>query len=231
MRLLTTLFWLAAPALVCAQPLSWNGLAFEHEVSPTYGYVFEAEYRRALESPADGRFLILAAINKNFAEGASITPGLRLEPGNNGDPPTLRLFTDLNYKYDLGDDSPFTLEGRLRYQQDRPLGQDGSQRAVALRPRLGLATTLSDRWSLIGEYEIRYRFDRRDEISRHRYTGGLAFEASERVTVEAFYRIENRVNEGQRTDRIIGLYLDYVLPDGRERDWEYRRPFGRRVTW
>lgn len=218
------------PFCLAAQPLSWTGLAFEHEVNPGWGYVIETEYRRAIASEGNARFLFLLAGNRKFAKNASITFGGRLEPANNGDPAALRGFTDLNYKYPLGE-SPFTLEGRLRYQQDRSLGEDGSSRRVAIRPRLGLATALSEKWEVVAEYEIRYRFDSRDEVSRHRYTGGLAYKISDRVTAEAFYRIENRVNAGQRTDHIIGLYLDYTLPDRRERDWKYRRPFGRRVTW
>ena len=221
---------LLIPSLLTAQPLGWAGLAFEHEVTPTWGYFIETEYRRALDSPADGRFLLLLAGNKKFADRTNVAFGARLEPGNNGDPATVRVFTDLNYKYELGE-GPFTLEARLRYQQDRPPGQDGSLRSVALRPRLGIATTLNDQWTLVTEYELRYRFDSRDEVSRHRYTGGLAYKVSDRVTLEGFFRVENRVNADQRTDHIIGLYLDYVLPDRRERDWKYRRPFGRRVIW
>lgn len=213
-----------------AQSLSWTGVAFEHEVNPVWGYVIEAEYRRAIGTPADARGLFLLAGNRKFAKNTSLTFGTRLEPANNGDPATLRVFTDLNYKYQIGD-SRFTLESRLRYQQDRPPGENGNLRRVSVRPRLGVAAKLSDQWSLVAEYEMRYRFDGRNEISRHRYTGGLAYKISDRFTVEGFYRVENRVNAGQRTDRIIGLYLDYVLPDNRKRDWDYRRPFGRRVIW
>jgi|GEM_PF-6405884 hypothetical protein len=219
------------PLLLSAQTESWNGVAFEHEVNPDWGYVIETEHRRSLTGDPEATFLFLLAGNRRLANNLSITFGTRFEPPAHGDNGTLRLFTDLNYKLPLGD-TPFTLESRLRYQQDRPPGEDGSLRRVSIRPRVGVATKLADRLGLITEFESRFRFDSRDEWSRVRYTAGLEYVVSDRLQLELFWRQEDRINSGpNRSTTIFGLYLDYTLPDDRDREWKYRRPFGRKVTW
>lgn len=219
------------PLSLYGQTESWLGASFEHEVSKKWGYVFEVEHRSPLEQASRGSYLFLVAGNRSLTKNMSLTAGSRYELGRKGASSTLRFFSDLNYKFPLGA-SPFTLESRLRYQQDRPPGEDGSLRRVALRPRLGLAVDFTKRISAVAEYEGRFRFDQRNEWSRVRWTTGIAYEASDRFTLEAFFRQEKRINGGSdRTDTIIGLYLDYTLPDRRDRDWKYRHPFGRKVTW
>jgi len=219
------------PWHIFAQTESWNGLSFQHEVTPKWAYVLEVEYRRPLEQASRGSYLFLLAGNRKLAKNLSITAGSRYELGRRGQSSTLRFFSDLNHKLPLGQ-GPFSLETRIRYQQDRPPGEDGSLRRVSLRPRLGLAVKLSPKLEGIAEYEGRYRFDRRNEWSRLRWTTGIAYTASDRVSVEAFYRQEQRINAHPgRTDKIIGLYLDYTLPDRSSKDRKYRHPFGRKVTW
>jgi hypothetical protein len=214
-----------------AQTESWNGVSFEHEVSEKWAYVIEMEHRRSLTASPDGTFLFLLAGNRPLAKNLSITSGTRFEPSANGDAGTFRVFSDLNYKYPLGN-SPFTLESRLRYQQDRPLGEDGSLRRVSLRPRIGLAAELTKKIGIVGEFEGRFRFDQRDEWSRVRYTVGLEYKATDRLSLEIFWRQEDRVNQASaRSTTIFGLYADYTLPDDRPRKWKYRHPFGRSVTW
>lgn len=225
------LLLLLSYSVLYAQSESWNGLSFEHEVSPDWGYAFELEYRTPFSAATSGSYLFLLAGNRKLAKNLSLTAGSRYELGRKGEPSTLRVFSDLNFKLPLGQ-GPFTLESRLRYQQDRPPGEDGSLRRVAVRPRLGLALELTEKVSAVAEYEGRFRFDQRNEWSRLRWTTGLAYTASDRVAVEVFYRQEQRINvASERTDKIIGLYLDYTLPDRRKRDWDYRHPFGRQVTW
>jgi hypothetical protein len=225
------LLLLVFPHLLTAQTESWFGVSFEHEVSEKWAYVIETEHRRSITESPDGTFLFLLAGNRPLAKNLSITAGTRFEPAANGDTGTLRLFSDLNYKLPLGS-SPFTLESRLRYQQDRPPGEDGSLRRVALRPRIGLAAEINDRVGIVGEFEGRFRFDQRDEWSRVRYTVGLEYKAADRLKLELFWRQEDRINqETPRSTTIIGLYADYTLPDDRIRKWKYRRPFGRSVTW
>lgn len=228
-RLFLSAFFL--PCILTAQTESWTGVSFEHEVSKKWAYVIETEHRRSLTDSPDGTFLFLLAGNRPLANNLSITAGTRFEPAANGDAGTLRVFSDLNYKLPLGD-SPFTLESRLRYQQDRPPGEDGSLRRVSLRPRIGLAAEISDRVGVVGEYEGRFRFDQRDEWSRVRYTVGLEYKATDHLKLEIFWRQEDRINQATpRSTTIFGLYGDYTLPDSRTRKWKYRRPFGRSVTW
>lgn len=229
MRLICLLF--TFPCLLPAQTESWTGVSFEHEVSRSWAYVIEAEHRRSLSDSPDGTFLFLLAGNRPLAPNLSLTFGTRFEPAAHGEAGTLRLFTDLNYKIPLGQ-SPFTLESRLRYQQDRPPGEDGSLRRVSIRPRLGLATALSERFEIITEFEGRFRFDNRNEWARVRYTVGIAHQVSDRLKLETFWRREDRINQlATRSTTIFGLYADYTLPDDRERKWKYREPFGRKLTW
>jgi hypothetical protein len=231
MRLFLSLLF-HMPILLFAQLESWNGVSFEHEVGPKWGYVIEAEYRWPFDGFTDGSALFLLAGNRALAKNLSITFGSRFEPGRSGGLGTIRLFSDLNYKLPLGE-TPFTLESRLRYQQDRPPGADGSLRRVSIRPRLGVAADISNTLSAVAELEGRYRFDSRNEWARRRYTFGLEYTLTERLKMELFYRQELRINSSvlQVPDRIVGLYLDYTLPDDRNRDWKYRHPFGRSVTW
>lgn len=231
MRPLVLLSFFLFSCHLAAQTESWTGLSFEHEVSKNWAYIVETEHRRSLTASPDGTFLFLVAGNRPLANNLSITGGFRFEPAANGEAGTFRMFSDLNYKYPLGE-SPFTLEGRLRYQQDRPVGESGSLRRVAVRPRIGLVTRLSESFSLIGEFEGRFRFDRRDEWSRVRYTAGLEYKASDRLNLELFWRQEDRINQASpRSTMILGLYADYTLPDDRSRKWKYRHPFGRSLTW
>lgn len=229
MRLLTLLF--AFPFALFSQTESWNGVSFEHEVSKKWAYVLETEHRRSLSEAPEGTFLFLLAGNRQLTANANITFGSRFEPAAHGDLNTFRLFTDLNTKLPLPG-TIFTLESRLRYQQDRPLGEDGSLRRVAIRPRLGLSAELTERLGVVGEFEGRFRFDQRNEWSRVRYTIGMEINASERLNLEIFWRMEDRINQTTpRTTTIFGLYADYTLPDDRERKWKYRHPFGRSLTW
>lgn len=222
---------LVIPFILTAQTQAWTGLSFEHEVTKKWGYFVDVEHRRSLTNDPEGRFLLLGAGSFQLSEGFSVAPGLRLEPANNGENATLRVFTDANYKYPLGE-SPFILEGRLRYQRERKAVVSGIDRRVAIRPRIGLVTKIRNRFAIVTEFEGRFRFDTRNEWSRVRYTAGLAYEATESISIELFGRAEDRINQASvRRDLIIGLYAEYTLPDGRKRDWEYRHPFGRRITW
>ncbi|MBC6995061.1 DUF2490 domain-containing protein [Neolewinella lacunae] len=225
------LFSVLIPVPLAAQWEAWTGVALENEVNKNYGYLFEMEHRRTLAGDPEETYLILLASNFALAKKLSLTLGTRLRPGAAEDPSILRVFSDLNHKLPLGK-SPFTLEGRLRYQQDRPLGEDGSLRRVSIRPRLGVATKINEQLSFIAEMEGRFRFDSRDEWSRVRFTTGLEYVVSDRISLELFWRQEDRINQASPSrDIILGLYADYTLPSGRERSWKARNPFGRRITW
>ncbi len=229
MRLLYLVILL--PFTLSSQTESWTGLSFEHEVSEQWAYVIETEHRRSLRAAPEEIFLLLLGGNRRLAKNSSVTFGTRLTPAANGDAATLRLFSDLNHKFPLAG-SPFTLETRLRYQQDRPLGAAGSLRRVSVRPRIGLMAELTDRFGLVGEFEGRFRFDSRNEWARVRYTIGLEYEWNERTMLEIFWRQEDRINQSTpRSTTILGLYANYTLPDTRKRNWKYRHPFGRSVTW
>lgn len=230
MRLLLAAVFM--PLLLSAQTEAWTGVAFEHEVTEKWGYVIDVEHRRALTDSPEATFLFLLAANRSLVKNLSITLGSRYEPSANGDAATLRVFSDLNYKIPLGK-SPFTLESRLRYQQDRSPQADGpTEERFALRPRIGMSTEIIEGLNLIVEYEGRYRFDERNEWSRVRYTAGLEYEVSDRISLELFWRQEDRINQATPiSTTIFGLYVDYTLPDNRERNWKYRHPFGRKVTW
>lgn len=230
MRLLPFLFFLF-PFLLAAQTEAWTAVAFEHEISEQWGYVVDLEHRRSLVEEPEATYLFLLAGNRNLRKNLNLTFGGRLEPMANGEAATFRIFTDLNYKIPLGT-SAFTLESRLRYQRDYQKMGNGVQARVAVRPRIGLTAKLSDRFKLIAEYEGRFRFDERNEWSRVRYTAGLDYVASDQVTFELFWRQEDRINQQTfRSDTIFGFYVDYTLPDRRDRKWDYRHPFGRSVTW
>ena len=219
---------LLSSPLICQTEI-WNGLSFEHEVTETYGYDIVLEYRRAADDFRDGQYVITGATNYALGKGFDIAPAARLYV-NRGDFNEFRLMTDLNYSRELV--GPFTFESRLRVQHDRPLGADGTLRQTALRPRGTLIAKVLDNVSLFTEYEARYRFDTRNEWSRNRYTSGVEWRLSSRVAVDAYFRIEDDINEGPRErTHIFGIYALYVLPDPREREWDYRRPFGRSFLW
>lgn len=213
-----------------AQLSQWTGATFEHEVTPVYGYALRAEYRAPYEFYGQGTALLTAALNRKLTQQLALVPGVRWTPAQRGEFGELRFFVDLDveFPWSLG---PVSFEGRLRYQQDRPVGEDGSLRQVAIRPRLATVIELSERLNVALEYEYRYRFDALNRGERDRYTGGLVYTFSERTAVELYYRYEDRLLPGEGNRRIVGLYLDYVMPDKRERDWKYRRPFGRRLNW
>lgn len=225
------LLFLILPILLPAQTEAWTGIAFEHEVSERWGYVIDVEHRRSLVEGPNGSYLFVVAGNRPLMKNLSLTVGSRFEPAANGDPGTLRFFSDLNYKLPIGE-SPFTIESRLRYQREYQEQEGSNLYRVALRPRIGIAAKLSDRFKVVTEYEGRFRFDDRNEWSRVRYTLGLEYSASDRLSLELFGRQEDRINAGGvRSDVIVGLYVNYTLPDSRDRDWKYRHPFGRKVTW
>ncbi|CAH1000389.1 hypothetical protein LEM8419_01542 [Neolewinella maritima] len=220
-----------ASTVVLGQHSLFTGVSFEHEVTPRYGYEFEVEHRKTLGTGVDNRVLLLFAINRKVGDRVNVAPGVRLTPRYGPqDPTVLRLFTDINYKLSLGE-SPFSLEGRLRTQYERNINAEAGHE-VAVRPRIGLVYKLLEFTEVVAEYELRYRFDRRNEVVRHRYTFGVGQKVSTRVSVEAFYRLERDANVPEpETSPTIGLYVSYVLPDRRDRDWEYRRPFGRRLLF
>ena len=225
------ILFLTFPVLLSAQTEAWTAIAFEHEVSKRWGYVIDVEHRRSLVEDPNGSYLFVLAGNRPIMKNLSLTFGSRYEPAANGDPGTLRFFSDLNYKLPIGD-GPFTLESRLRYQREYQEQEGSNLYRVALRPRIGMAAKLSDRFKAVVEYEGRFRFDTRNEWSRVRYTVGLEYDVSDRLTFELFGRQEDRINDGGvRSDVIFGLYANYTLPDSRDRDWKYRHPFGRKVTW
>ena len=215
---------------VAAQQDLYVGTSFEHEVTERFGYEFEIEHRQTLSTGVDNRVLLLFAINRNIGKRLNVAPGVRVTPKHGTErPTTLRLFSDLNYRLPIGD--RLTVEGRLRAQYERDINVSTSPE-VALRPRLGLAYSVAEKTEFVAEYEARYRFDNRDEFVRNRYTFGMSQTVSTRVSVEAFYRFERALNVADpATTRTIGLYLSYVLPDRRNREWEYRRPFGRRLLF
>ena len=225
------LVWWVSPVGLPAQHSLFNGVAFEHEVTPRYGYEIEVEHRQLLDRGDENRLLLLFAVNRKWGEHTDVAPGIRLTPRYDPEAPSeLRLFTDVNVSRPLGE-SRLTLEGRLRVQYERRLSGPVLPE-VAIRPRVGVVYRLLEFTSLVGEYEPRYRFDRRREWVRLRYTLGVSQQLSTRVTVESFYRLEGRINQSEpRTDPTIGVYVSYVLPDRRDRDWRYRRPFGRSLLW
>ena len=175
--------------------------------------------------------MILGAINRVITKGLNVTPGVRLTPNYGPGETTLRLFNDFNGALPLGD-SRWALEGRLRSQYERIFTEDGSTPEVAMRPRVGLSFSAHDNTTLVGEYETRYRFDTRNEIVEHRYTLAVEQKISTRIGIDFFVRLEREVNQPDPTTQpYVGLYLLYVLPDARHRDWRYRSPFGRSLLW
>ncbi len=216
---------------VPAQLSLFTGPSFEHEVTEKWGYQFQIEHRQLLNTGRESRVLVLASINRLISPSLHVTPGVRLTPDYGPGETTLRFFTDVNGRVALGG-SPLELEGRLRSQYERGWTKDGPTAEVAVRPRIGLVYSSGEHTDLVAEYETRYRFDTRDEIVQHRYTLALEQELSTRVGIDFFIRLEREVNQAQPvTLPYVGVYLLYVLPDERERDWRYRSPFGRSLLW
>jgi hypothetical protein len=231
MRLLTFLLLISTAAKLPGQQQLFTGASFEHEVTQRYGYVLEVEHRQIVNTGRENRVLLLGALNFLLSDWLSVTPGVRVTPDYGEGPTEYRLFTDLNTAVGLGD-GPFTLEGRIRSQYERLITSEPFTPEVAVRPRIGLSYELTDHTGFVIEYEARYRFDQRNEFARHRYTLGISQELSTRVSIEAFYRLERDTNVADAvTEPTIGLFLEYILPDARDRDWRYRRPFGRSVLW
>ena len=222
--------------LLCSPVLTgqlslFTGSSFEHEVTPRWGYQFEIEHRQILNTGRENRVLILGVINRVITKGINVTPGVRLTPNYGPGETTLRLFTDLNGALPLGD-SRWALEGRLRSQYERIYTEAGPSPEVAVRPRVGLAFSAHPNTTLVSEYETRYRFDTRDEIVEHRFTLAVEQKISTRIGLDFFVRLEREVNQAQPTTQpYVGVYLLYVLPDARHRDWRYRSPFGRSLLW
>ena len=225
--LVTTLLCLTGA--VNGQSEIWTAVNFEHEVTEHWGYDLGGEYRRNASRASDGSYYLLAAANRTFLQSFSVALAGRYQIPRD-DPQEFRLMGDLNYRRDLM--GTLALNTRLRLQTDRPVGEDGSGREVAFRQRVALKLGVTDRIDLATEFESRYRFDVRNEWSRLRYTAGIVYAVTPRFEIELFYRIDDDINQGgdERTP-IYGLYGVYVLPDGRDRDWTYRRPFGRQILW
>ena len=221
--------------LICTSVLDaqeeelWVGSSFEHEVTPYWGYDIVTEYRYALGAAAQGEYLLTFGVNRYVADNLSVTVAGRYEIPRGGTQ-EFRLLSDLDYSRRLV--GPFSFDTRLRLQTDRPIGADGGGRQVALRARGGLVTKLAEYLDVVFEYEGRYRFDTRNEWSRLRYTAGLEWRITDATALEVYYRLQDDINEGRdlRTP-IYGVYLAFVLPDDRDRDWDYRRPFGRSFLW
>ena len=209
----------------------FTGSSFEHEVTPHWGYQFEVEHRQILNTGRENRVLLLGVINRTITQGLNVTPGVRLTPNYGPGETTLRLFTDFNGALPLGE-SRWALEGRLRSQYERVYTEAGSTPEVAVRPRVGLAFSAHENTTVVSEYETRYRFDTRDEIVEHRFTLAVEQKISTRIGVDVFVRLEREVNQPVPTTQpYVGIYLLYVLPDKRHRDWRYRSPFGRSLLW
>ncbi|NJB85481.1 hypothetical protein GGR26_001226 [Lewinella marina] len=223
---------LTLPHWLPAQLNLFSGASFEHEVTPNWGYQFEVEHRQVVNTGDDNRVLLLGAINHRIVGRLDVTPGVRFTPRYDTDEPsTVRLFTDLNFSHPLGE-GPFSLEARVRSQYERALADNGSGPEVAVRPRVGIAYQLLEHTGLVAEYEARYRFDTRDAWTQHRYTFGMEQQLSTRISVEAFFRLEREIDPPvPETEPTIGVFLVYVLPDRRDRDWRYRSPFGRSLLW
>ncbi len=207
----------------------FSGAAFEHEVSPTWGYELEVEHRQVVNTGSSNRVLVTAAVNRLLANGLSVTPGFRTTPYYGNGPTEIRLFTDINYDYPLGD-GPFSLEARLRSQYEFELTENQSLPQIAVRPRLGVVFSAHSTTDLIAEVETRYRFDAIDAITQYRYTFGVSVALSTRLSIESFLRLEQERLPKERV-MTTGILLNYVLPDRRHRDWRYRRPFGRSLLW
>ncbi|MCP9235119.1 DUF2490 domain-containing protein [Lewinella sp. JB7] len=227
--LIVFLYW-AAPAR--AQLNLFTGASFERELNGDWAYEFEVEHRQVVGTGRENRALLLLAINRKLGDRMSLTPGIRVTPRYDPDVPTeLRLFTDLNYDQPLGE-GPFTLESRLRVQYERELAEGAAGHQAAVRPRLGLAYRVLKYTELVTEYEARYRFDRRNEFSRHRVTLGVSQRISTRVGAQAFVRLERDANvPAPNNEPTVGVYLTYLLPNARKHDIDYRRPFGRSLLW
>ena len=228
--------FLLLPLLLRAGPLAaqlslFAGSSFEHEVTERWGYEFQVEHRQLLPTGRENRLLLQVAANRLITPHLNVTPGVRLTPDYGLGETVLRLFTDLNAAVPLGD-TPLALEGRLRTQYERVWTEDGAHPEVALRPRLGLVYAPGEHTDIVAEYEIRYRFDDRDEIVEHRHTLALQQAISTRIAVDFFVRLDREVNQPEpTTSPFVGIYLIYVLPDERRRDWRYRSPFGRSLLW
>ncbi|NJC24718.1 DUF2490 domain-containing protein [Neolewinella antarctica] len=220
---------LTLPLHLFSQSEIWHGVDFEHEVTENWGYDLAAEYRRNANQAAEGTYYLMVGGNYQVWEAIDVTVAGRYEIERGGGQ-EFRLFTDLNYARDLP--GPFKFSTRTRFQKDFPIGADGSGQQVAVRQRLGLSANLTESFKVVVDYESRYRFDRRNEWSRNRYTAGLDWAVTAQFALQAFFRIDSDINEGPRKETYTyGLYADFVLPDGRLRKWKYRRPFGRRLRW
>jgi hypothetical protein len=213
-----------------AQLESWKGISFEHEVTPTFGYIFDLEYRSAFETLGRGEWLLLTGLNRKLTEQFDLATAVRFQNGGPEGESELRVLADLNFKQAIPG-TPLKLTSRLRYQQDRIINaESGPELTTAIRPRISLIGEITESLSLFAEFEGRYRFDVRNEWSRLRYTAGFEVKLTDTWAVEPFYRIDDRINTANpRVDHIVGLYFQYTLPDKRERDWEYRSPFGRKL--
>lgn len=223
------LFFLLFPGLLVAQAESRTGVIFEREITSRSALALETEYRASAGELSNGRWLFLLAGNRELADKLSITPAVRYETSDGSGPTELRLQTDLNYKRAIAE-GPLTLTGRLRWQTEYELNVNNDRPENALRPRLGLEYDFPTGWTIFTEYEPRYRFDTRNEWSRLRYTLGVELKLTEQITLESFYRIEDRINgEAFRREPQIGFYLAYNIPGREKPDWEYRRPFGRDI--
>ncbi|MGB3800459.1 MAG: DUF2490 domain-containing protein [Lewinella sp.] len=225
--LATVLLFASSPA--SAQFHLFNGVAFEHEVTPNWGYQFETEHRQIVNTGSENRVLFTGAINRQLGKLVSVTPGVRVTPYYGEGPTEVRLFTDFYMNFSPND-GPFTLEGRLRSQYEFELTDEASSAEIAIRPRIGLAYSAGRAFDLVGEVETRYRFDNVDAIVQYRYTFGVSVALSTRVSVESFIRLES--DQLPEDNFIVGsVMVTYVLPDERDRDWAYRRPFGRSLLW
>ncbi|MBB4077863.1 hypothetical protein GGR28_000464 [Lewinella aquimaris] len=232
MRLILSLLTLLGATNLTAQLQLFSGFSFERELDTKWAYELEVEHRQTINTGRDNRVLLLLAVNRKISDVLSITPGLRLTPRYDPDVKTeLRTFADLNYALPLGK-GPFTLEGRLRLQHERDIHENATRHRAAIRPRAGLAYEVLPFTELVAEYEARFRLDRNGQFSRHRYTLGVSQKVSTRISIVSFIRLERKVNVTDPSSQpTMAIYLNYLLPNARDREREYRRPFGRSLLW
>ncbi|WP_173021592.1 DUF2490 domain-containing protein [Lewinella sp. W8] len=211
-----------------AQTALWSGLAVEKEVNSRWAYQGEIEWRSNLETGAIPTYLFNLSTSWEAIPGGNISPGIRYEVDDDGGGAEIRLLTDLNYSRPFGQ-SRFGYENRIRVQRDILL--DGGDPQTAFRIRPGAYFSPAGNWKITLESELRYRFDL-GYVNRMRYTVALDHDFSEALALDLFFRIEDRYVENAltRSQNIIGIYLAYHLPNGKEQDFPPRRPFGRQYN-
>ena len=196
---------------------SWNKIGVEYKPTKKWDFKLEQHLRLDENISEISEYFTQFKTTYELFKGFKLGLGLRYirENDNEGNVQGyenhFRYHLDLKYKHKL---DRFTLRYRLRYQNKNELQVDDFAKEN-IRLKAGLGYNIKN-WKLDPKFsaEIFNRFgaDEESRFSKYRLTFGTEYDFKKWGTLEAFYRLENEINESDPTlINIIGLKYTYII--------------------